>query len=241
MFKMKQQQNRSALQVGFFCARLTLPTEFDMLIKNMHSNRRNNMKHGYRIQLVLMSVILLGTAVLMAFLADSVPVSFSGTSVSDVGSKYETLLFPIFSLVMGGGALYAAKMMEFSRPIQKIVQVVGFIFTGVFGIFGFVLMAKALRFGSDRPDALTLAAILLAAAMAVYAHSMPYQNTASATDETRKCRMLVSHVFLIAAALMLLASIFLPGIICLPVACALILAALVFEFHAKRRSGKETP
>ena len=91
------------------------------------------MKHGYRIQLVLMSVILLGTAIFMAFLADSVPVSFSGTSVSDVGSKYETLLFPIFSLVMGGGALYAAKMMEFSRPIQKIVQVVGFIFTGVFG------------------------------------------------------------------------------------------------------------
>ena len=195
------------------------------------------MKHGYRIQLVLMSVILLGTAIFMAFLADSVPVSFSGTSVSDVGSKYETLLFPIFSLVMGGGALYAAKMMEFSRPIQKTVQVVGFIFTGVFGSFGFVLMAKALRFGSDRPDALTLAVIALAAAMIVYAHIMPYKKA----EEAHKRCMLVSHAFLIAAALMLIVSIFLAGIVCLPIACALIFAALLFEFYVKRRSDKETP
>ncbi len=59
------------------------------------------MKKLYVINYILVALILIGTAVLLFFTPDTVPVHYNFAGEADrFGSKYESLVLPIISVVM---------------------------------------------------------------------------------------------------------------------------------------------
>ncbi|PKK39213.1 hypothetical protein ABB02_01445 [Clostridiaceae bacterium JG1575] len=139
------------------------------------------MKKLYTICAALILLCIFGTAVFLMVLPDTIPVHYNlGGEIDRYGSKYETLIWPLLSLVFG------VLFMRLARQQQKRgdgTNAKGFLYAGmiplmVFTGLGFYFMVKALRYDPsamsiDRIDPMRGISIAFGSLLVLLGNIMP--------------------------------------------------------------------
>lgn len=110
------------------------------------------MKKLYALCYGVILLCIVGTAILLIFTPDTIPVhyNFAG-EVDRFGSKYENLIWPIFTITMGAFFILLAKQ---KRKKGETVNEKILLYTGIctllfFAALGFYFMLKAIRYDPD--------------------------------------------------------------------------------------------
>lgn len=110
------------------------------------------MKKLYAICYGVILLCIIGTAILLIFTPDTIPVhySFAG-EVDRFGSKYENLIFPLFAIIMGAFFILLA-ILQRKKGLaanEKILLYTGISTLLFFTALGFYFMLKAIRYDPD--------------------------------------------------------------------------------------------
>ncbi len=110
------------------------------------------MKKLYTLCYILLVTGLLGTAVLIYLSPEVVPVhyNFAG-EVDRFGSKYENLLWPFFSVIMGGFLMFIAKHTgkKAGEKDERLILYVTIATLVFFYCLGFFFMIKSMNYNPD--------------------------------------------------------------------------------------------
>ncbi len=110
------------------------------------------MKKLYAICYGVILLCIIGTAILLIFTPDTIPVhyNFAG-EVDRFGSKYENLIFPLFAIIMGAFFILLAKLQRKKGLAvnEKILLYTGICTLLFFTALGFYFMLKAIRYDPD--------------------------------------------------------------------------------------------
>lgn len=117
------------------------------------------MKKLYAICYGIIMLSIVGTAILLIFSPDTVPVhyNFAG-EVDRFGSKYENLIFPLFVIIMGAFFILFAKLQQKNGLAvnEKILLYTGICTLLFFTALGFYFMLKAIRYDPDTTAAVNI-------------------------------------------------------------------------------------
>ncbi|MBR5517377.1 MAG: SdpI family protein [Firmicutes bacterium] len=139
------------------------------------------MKKLYTLCYIVMAMGILGTAVLIYMSPEIVPVhyNFAG-EVDRFGSKYENLLWPFFSVAIGGLLMFVAKKVgeKEGEKDEKIILYVALATLILFMVLGSFFMIKAIQYDSSQSvqmsmDSLKFIGIILGAIQIVLGVFMP--------------------------------------------------------------------
>ena len=135
------------------------------------------MKHGRKWirGIIVLSVIV--TVVLMQFMPDQIPAHYNSAGVVDrMGSKYESLLWPATTALMGGFFLFMTKVVKTSSE-KKVLHIVGIVMELFFVALGVYFMAKSIateQSGTDiNADVSRMAGIAIGIVLIVLGNFMP--------------------------------------------------------------------
>ena len=135
------------------------------------------MKHGRKwiLGIIVLSVIV--TVVLMQFMPDQIPAHYNSAGVVDrMGSKYESLLWPATTALMGGFFLFMTKVVKTSSE-KKVLHIVGIVMELFFVALGVYFMAKSIateQSGTDiNADVSRMAGIAIGIVLIVLGNFMP--------------------------------------------------------------------
>lgn len=110
------------------------------------------MKKLYTILYAVMLLCVLGTVVFLLLLPDRVPMHYNlAGEVDRMGSKYESALWPLLSLSLGGLFLWMARREHRRRAgsNEKVLLLVGICVLLFFTLLGFWTMWKAMAYGPE--------------------------------------------------------------------------------------------
>ncbi|MCR4934898.1 MAG: SdpI family protein [Oscillospiraceae bacterium] len=110
------------------------------------------MKKLYTILYAVMLLCVLGTVVFLLLLPDRVPMHYNlAGEVDRMGSKYESALWPLLSLSLGGLFLWMARRERTRRAgsNEKVLLLVGICVLLFFTLLGFWTMWKAMAYGPE--------------------------------------------------------------------------------------------
>lgn len=117
------------------------------------------MKKLYVLNYIAIALCIVGTAVILIFTPDTIPVhyNFAG-EVDRFGSKYENLIFPFFTILMGAGFLLAAKKMRKKGEStgERIMLYTGAATSLFFTALGFYFMLKAIKYDPDAAASISI-------------------------------------------------------------------------------------
>lgn len=117
------------------------------------------MKKLYVLNYIAIALCIVGTAVILIFTSDTIPVhyNFAG-EVDRFGSKYENLIFPFFTILMGAGFLLAAKKMRKKGEStgERIMLYTGAATSLFFTALGFYFMLKAIKYDPDAAASISI-------------------------------------------------------------------------------------
>lgn len=102
------------------------------------------MKHARKwvLGLIILSVII--TAVLLLFMPEQIPVHYNSAGVVDrMGSKYESLLWPVTTALMGGFFLLMTMFVKTTSE-KKVLHIVGIVMELFFLALGVYFMVKSI-------------------------------------------------------------------------------------------------
>ncbi len=102
------------------------------------------MKHGCKwiLGMIVLSVIV--TVVLMQFMPDRIPAHYNSAGVVDrMGTKYESLLWPATTALMGGFFLLMTRFVKTASE-KKVLHIVGIVMELFFVALGIYFMAKSI-------------------------------------------------------------------------------------------------
>ena len=132
------------------------------------------MKKLYALCYGVILLCIVGTAILLIFTPDTIPVhyNFAG-EVDRFGSKYENLIWPIFTITMGAFFILLAKQ---KRKKGETVNEKILLYTGIctllfFAALGFYFMLKAIRYDPDAAATVSIDVISLLVLQSVYCSS----------------------------------------------------------------------
>lgn len=110
------------------------------------------MKKLYAICCGVVILSIVGTAILLIFTPDTIPAhyNFAG-EVDRFGSKYENLIWPFFTIIMGAFFVLFAKQQRKKGETanEKILLYTGICTLLFFMVLGFYAMLKAIRYESN--------------------------------------------------------------------------------------------
>lgn len=137
------------------------------------------MKHGRKwiFGIIVLSVII--TVVLMQFMPDQIPAHYNSAGVVDrMGSKYESLIWPATTALMGGFFLLMTKFVK-TPSEKKILHIVSIVIELLFVALGVYFMIKSIRYDptTAAPDINTdvgrMAGIAIGIVLIVLGNFMP--------------------------------------------------------------------
>lgn len=209
------------------------------------------MRKEYGIGLALILVSFVVTGICIAFMPDQVPMHYDAAGVADrIGSKYETLLFPAATLLIGafllGMARYQRKKQELGN--EKVLLRSGIVLLVgenlLFGYFLYRAMSSASAEAGEIPDlSLKLLCILLGALLCCLGNLMPKARKNAVFGLRTSWSMKNQRVWqksqrfggismVVCGFLTLLLGIFLPNSVCLPALLAVLTLTLLVDLWA---------
>lgn len=219
------------------------------------------MKKLYIINYILTILCVAGTAALLVFTPDIVPVHYDFSGIVDrFGSKYELIVFPIITLVMEIILIVSAKQLNKKKEYtnEKIILITGVLITILLTVLGFYFEIKAMKYNPSEITSIDLdinkfTSIVIGILLVVMGLLMPKAKRNSlmgirtkwsmANDETWKKSQVFGGVASIACGLvMIIASIFVPGmwniLLMVTIMTALVISSVVASFHFYKKQGK---
>ena len=139
------------------------------------------MKKLYALCYGVILLCIVGTAILLIFTPDTIPVhyNFAG-EVDRFGSKYENLIWPIFTIIMGAFFILLAKQQRKKGETvnEKILLYTGICTLLFFAALGFYFMLKAIRYDPDAAatvsiDAMKFTGIAIGILLVILGNIMP--------------------------------------------------------------------
>lgn len=139
------------------------------------------MKKLYALCYGVILLCIVGTAILLIFTPDTIPVhyNFAG-EVDRFGSKYENLICPIFTIIMGAFFILLAKQQRKKGETvnEKILLYTGICTLLFFAALGFYFMLKAIRYDPDAAatvsiDAMKFTGIAIGILLVILGNIMP--------------------------------------------------------------------
>lgn len=122
------------------------------------------MKKLYALCYGVILLCIVGTAILLIFTPDTIPVhyNFAG-EVDRFGSKYENLIWPIFTISMGAFFILLAKQQRKKGETvnEKILLYTGICTLLFFAALGFYFMLKAIRYDPDAAATVSIDVLVL--------------------------------------------------------------------------------
>ena len=137
------------------------------------------MKHGCKwiLGMIVLSVIV--TVVLMQFMPDRIPAHYNSAGVVDrMGTKYESLLWPATTALMGGFFLLMTRFVKTASE-KKVLHIVGIVMELFFVALGIYFMAKSIVYDPSttatdmNADITRIAAIAIGIVLIVLGNFMP--------------------------------------------------------------------
>lgn len=212
------------------------------------------MRKEYGIGLALILVSFVVTGICIAFMPDQVPMHYNAAGVADrIGSKYETLLFPLATLLIGafllGMARFQRKKQEFGN--EKVLLRSGVVLLAgenlLFGYFLYRAMSSATSAAGEIPVlSLKLLCILLGALFCCLGNLMPKARKNALFGLRTPWSMKNQRVWqksqrfggismVVCGFLTLLLGIFLPNSVCLPALLTVLTLMLLVDLGASYR------
>lgn len=103
-----------------------------------------SMKKLYAVMMTLVAVSAVGSAVLMVFMPDTVPAHYNFAGEIDRwGSKYENLIFPAITVLVGAAVAFIAKKTEETVP-KRVLLWTGVCSILLLDVVGFYFMLRDL-------------------------------------------------------------------------------------------------
>lgn len=139
------------------------------------------MKKLYALCYGVILLCIVGTAILLIFTPDTIPAhyNFAG-EVDRFGSKYENLIWPIFTIIMGAFFILLAKQQrkKGETVTEKILLYTGICTLLFFAALGFYFMLKAIRYDPDAAatvsiDAMKFTGIAIGILLVILGNIMP--------------------------------------------------------------------
>ncbi len=201
------------------------------------------MKHGRKwiLGLIILSVII--TAVLMLFMPDQIPAHYNSAGVVDrMGSKYESLLWPATTALMGGFFLLMTRFVKTASE-KKVLHIVGIVMELFFVALGIYFMAKSIVYDPSvavadiNADVSQIAAVAIGIVLIVLGNFMPkisrnklfgLRTTWTLSSDTvwQKSNRFCGICGVVCGLLIVLAAVVLPSPSAL-IACILLFAAWI--------------
>ena len=216
------------------------------------------MKKLYILCYIAMLICVLGTAALLVISPDIIPVHFNfAGEVDRFGSKYENLLWPFFSILIGGILMFTAKKVgqKEGEKDGKTILYVALITLIFFMILGFYFMIKAIQYNASEPgqmsvDIMKFIGIFLGIFQIILGYLMPKVSRNSvfglktrwslSSDRVwRKSQRFCGFSSIVCGILMMLAGIFVPDeksifcVVLLMIAWALIATGASYYYYKK--------
>lgn len=137
------------------------------------------MKHGHKwiLGLIVLSIVI--TVILMLFMPDQIPAHYTSAGAVDrMGSKYESLIWPVLTALMGGFFLL---MQRFGKTPseKKIFYISGIVMELFFLVLGVYFMAKSIVYDPTmtaadiNADVNRIAAVAIGIVLIVLGNFMP--------------------------------------------------------------------
>ena len=135
------------------------------------------MKHAHKWILGVIVLSIIVTVVLMQFMPDQIPAHYNSAGVVDrMGSKYESLLWPATTALMGGFFLLMTRFVKTASE-KKVLHIVGIVMELFFIALGVYFMAKSIaaeQSGTDiNADVSRIASIAIGIVLIILGNFMP--------------------------------------------------------------------
>lgn len=189
------------------------------------------MKALYALNYIVILLCIVGSAVLLAFTPDTIPAhyNFAG-EVDRFGSKYENLIFPFFSILIGGFFVLFARWQrkKGEATSEKILLYTGATTLLFFTALGFFFMFKAITYDTSAAasvsiDIIKLVSIAIGILFVILGNIMPKMRRNSLFGLRTKWSMANDNVWqksqrfsgiasVICGLVMVVMAIFIPGI-----------------------------
>lgn len=137
------------------------------------------MKHGHKwiLGMIILSVII--TVVLILFMPDQIPAHYNSAGAVDrMGSKFESLIWPALTALMGGFFLLMQKIGK-TPSEKKIFYIVGIVMELFFIAMGVYFMVKSIVYDPSaaaaniNADVSRIAAVAIGSVLIVLGNFMP--------------------------------------------------------------------
>lgn len=210
------------------------------------------MKHGRKwiLCLIVLSVII--TAVLMLFMPDQIPAHYNSAGVVDrMGSKFESLIWPVLTAFMGVFFLLMQKIGK-TPSEKKIFYIVGVVMELFFIVLGVYFMAKSIAYDPSaaaadiNADVTRIAAVAIGIVLIVLGNFMPKISrnklfglrttwTLSSDIVWQKSNRLCGICGVVCGLLIVLAAVVLPSsaalIVCILLFAAWVIASVIGSYR----------
>ena len=223
------------------------------------------MRKLYTIMYIVMLVCVVGTVIFLILAPDRIPVHYDFAGEADrFGSKYENLLWPLFAVGLGGFFLLMAGRARKTadKTNEKALVIAGACTLSFFTLLGFFLMRKALRYDPEAAhrvsvyDVNRFVSIGIGALLVMLGNLMPKARRNSlfglrtkwsmANDSVwRKSQRFGGITVVAAGFVMMILSLFIPGIWNILMQTVVILAAVILcltascRYYRADREGEE--
>lgn len=213
------------------------------------------MKKLYVALYAVLLISVIGTVILLRLSPDRIPVHYNFAGEADrIGSKYESLVWPGFTVIMGAFFLLMARIprKKGESNNEKVVLITGVSTIILFALLGFYFMLRALRYNPEAArftsydDVNRAVSIGVGALLVAFGVIMPKMRRNSLFGIRTKWSMANDNVWqksqrfggiasVIAGSIMIVLALFIPGIYNILAMTIVIVIWLILCIAASRR------